>query len=412
MDILANRYNSRKEMHKIRLGVAFFCICILAKTQGSFMIWAMGILMVLLFSVALNNFKLRLVLDKKNALLLGAWVIFCTSFIVVSNRSEAIKGIMQMTMFFGIIIYGMILADTYKDDAIEKMFMGICFVIFISSLYGIYEYITLSNPLNKFFYVQKELLNNDNSRAMSIYLHPIYFSQVIIIGFCINYYFNKSYFKRNIYNLVFLFALYTTKTRGAWIIFGVLFVLSILSKSRNRQKLIKKSNLLFSAIFISVLVAVNLKFDILASVFERFGQLKGGASMGQRTEAVNYILNQFLHSSWIRKLIGHGVLGTSHQLSKVTFYYNDFVATDNQWVSWLYNNGLIFVAFIIAFTIYAIYLYVKTKDNIVRFMVTIYLAYLGLSFFVEIGSAFAGNLFLYIPIGYLLRQNIKERSLS
>ena len=160
------------------------------------------------------------------------------------------------------------------------------------------------------------------------------------------------------------------------------------------------------------IVILNLKFGIIANIVQRFEELDGGASFGQRAEAINYIMDRFNHSSILGKFIGHGVLGTYHELSKVTFFYQNFVATDNQWVSWIYNNGIIFVLFVIAFTIYAVKIFFETNDNITKFMVIIYLVYLGLSFFVEIGSAFAGNLFLFIPIGYLLNKEIKKEKVN
>lgn len=412
MDVASNRYNKKAEKLKVLLGVCFFCFCIFAKTQGSFLLWGIGIVLLLCLAITLNNFKIKIKIDKRQIFLFSAWIIFCVSYVLTSSRGEAINGIIQMTMFFMLIIYGTFLADFHRNVIIEKIFMGICFVIFVTALYGIFEYITSSNPLNSLFYIQRELIGNDNTRTMSIYLHPIYFSQVIIIGLCINYFFNRSYVKKLIYNIVLIFALYTTKTRGAWIVFGFLLVAALINWINNRKKL-NKINIFLGIIFFICLLMLNFKFNIFSSVIERFEELEGGASVGQRMEAINYIINRFFQSSLIRKFIGHGMLGTAHELSRVTFFYQDFVATDNQWVSWLYNNGLIFILFLIAFTIYAVILFFKTKDNITKFMVTIYLVYLGLSFFVEIGSAFAGNLFLFIPIGYLLRQDIKkERKVS
>ena len=395
------------EKIKIFAGVGLFCLCILAKTQGSFLLWGIGILFSLSSVIVSCNYKLIIKFNRKQLLLISAWIIFCLSYTVTSsNVGEAISGIIQMTLFFLLVTFGTFLADFYDKDTIEKTFMGICFIIFITALYGIFEYITSSNPLNSFFYVQRELLDSETARTMSVYIHPIYFSQVLIIGICINYYFNKSYAKRLIYNLAFVFALYTTKTRGAWIIFAILLLLITTRWIKNNGRL-KKKSIFWGFFVIACLLIMNYQFNFFSSIISRFAALEGGASIGQRMDAGNYIINSFFHSSLLNQILGHGMLGTANELRQVTFFYQEFVATDNQWISWLYNNGLIFVLIIILFTIYAIVMFLKSKDPIIKFMVTIYLAYLGLSFFVEIGSAFAGNLFFFIPMGYLLRQNIK-----
>lgn len=411
MDVYSNMNSIKKEKTKVFLGVFFFCFCIFAKMKGSFQIWAAGVIFLLLGVIAVNDLKISIKINKRQVLTFVAWLVFCISYVLTSNINEALNGIIQMTMFFLIIVYGKFIADTYGELAVEKMFMGICNIIFITALYGIFEYLTSSNPLKVFFYVQKELLNNDNSRTMSIYLHPIYFSQVLVIGICINYFFNKSYTKKIIYYFALIFALYTTKTRGAWLAFGVLLTVVFINWIVRKHR-INSMNIFLGLLSIVGLVILNLKFGIIANIVQRFEELDGGASFGQRAEAINYIMDRFNHSSILGKFIGHGVLGTYHELSKVTFFYQNFVATDNQWVSWIYNNGIIFVLFVIAFTIYAVKIFFETNDNITKFMVIIYLVYLGLSFFVEIGSAFAGNLFLFIPIGYLLNKEIKKEKVN
>lgn len=411
MDASDNFSNGVSIPIKPAIGVLFFIMCIIAKMVGNLYVWAGSIVFMCVTLIVINGGKIYSKRGIKQFLTILAWILFCGAYLIVSpNVAEFINGAIQMTMFFLLIFYGIFIADSYNEYEKNCMFRAICTIIFITALYGIFEYVFSYNPLSRFFYVQRSLLDDATTRrSMSVYLHPIYFSQVLVIGACINHYFNNNTTKRLIYHLVFFIALYTTKTRGAWITYGVMALYLFLTSLKGK-KYINKNRIYLTVAIVVILVIANYRFNLLGSVGERFGQFSDSASIDQRMGALNYILKQFNSSSILNKILGHGVLGTVHELSKVTFNYQDFIATDNQWLSWLYNNGLLFICFLLAIVIYSVVIFYTNKsDNITRFMVTIFLAYLGMSFFVEIGSAFAGNLFLFIPIGYIVRQEIDKK---
>ena len=138
-------------------------------------------------------------------------------------------------------------------------------------------------------------------------------------------------------------------------------------------------------------------------------------SEGQRIGSIIYILKDFIfNSNFIQMIIGHGYLASCDKMLQVVIVIENFSTTDNQFLTILYDYGLVGLLITIGFIVKNLIHVLKNKN---MDMFYIHLALLGFwvnSFFYESlrwSNVFTIALFL---IGVLIysNENIKHQAIK
>ncbi|RNE43142.1 Lipid A core - O-antigen ligase [Lacticaseibacillus paracasei] len=190
--------------------------------------------------------------------------------------------------------------------------------------------------------------------------------------------------------------IYSTQSRSAWIALAVVGALSILKKISN---LLRDGELMHYKIsvwwiFTTPAAAIGLIIILLSGKFkplfgqiaERFGNsLSIGNSSDisnlQRVGTIDLILNQFQNSSFILKFFGHGNRSTATILAQNKIQIKNFTSPDNQYLTLLYENGLLGFIVILYPLVVAFWTFIHEKVTSVKFSISLVIISFACAFF-------------------------------
>ena len=283
----------------------------------------------------------------------------------------------QVIIYCIIIIYPTFLLKKYDENYVFNGINTIANVIWITALFGIYEGVLKSNILIHLF--RTDIGNYTDGlqryRITSLYLQPVICAHVFLIA--ILYFISQK--DEGVWKYIkittLLIALLLTKSRSSWITLCFCFVIYIL-KHFQKKIIVSKTKTLWQIVFFIVLIFLAIKFSVTDYILDRFNELTSNntLSVTQRTGIIEFVLKEISKSNLFEILFGHGHEATNYLLKNNTIYIKDFITTDNEWISFLYNYGLITVFFAAWILLKAIKNYMTSENTMYE---SIYLLLIG-----------------------------------
>lgn len=282
---------------------------------------------------------------------------------VLFGFSEPIQLVKYLVMFF-MLPYTIKTILTKNKGELITYFCDLKNIIFISSIYGMYEWIFHKNNLYLLMKIPAAnwliSMNNNHMgyQPSSIFLHYTYYASFLLLGFvlcCIYPY--KSRIINFLFYSFFIIQLFATKSRICWIAFIILLIYFMYRKKILTLKSIKKGSLfVLIIIVISVVACIIIRPVFLLSLWEeiirRFSIL---LIYGLRNGSVGQRLGTFMN--WptyfakypIIAFFGCGYGSMNNLFLKEFSYFAGYSTADCQYLSVLVETGILgFVIFIMA----------------------------------------------------------------
>lgn len=229
----------------------------------------------------------------------------------------------------------------YSDEnSRKKLYSTLLILILLSVAYGFYQYYTGTGW-------------GYNSRMDSYFGHPIVYGGITIIGFWLTFYAvnNDRWILKLALSAFILAGMISSGSRSTWIAF-VLSVIIFLLKSR-RHKMNRKA--FYILIFILCLFIGFMFTPYFANIYSlieaRFSGSLAGVSASQRLGSYPYIFNQIGNSNLFDVVFGHGEGAAQAVMGNTTISIASFYTTDSQYLTLLYDYGLIAIFILFAYLI-------------------------------------------------------------
>lgn len=285
-------------------------------------------------------------------LLYGILTIGSTFFNgLIGDADEFIQMMWRTLRVFFTILVGYYYSQYSDEKSRKRLYYIIYILILISVAYGFYQKIA-------------GIGWGYNSRMDSFFGHPITYGSILIFGFWMTLYLFKSSFIRWAFNIYIVMGLLSTGSRSAWIALALIMVLFLIknnSRKLNREKIF----------FLMFCIAAGIAFtftpqfeSIYESIFLRFSGTMESASATQRLGSYAYIFYRLINGNPIHIFFGYGEGAANSIMEITTITLASFATTDCQYLTILYNYGLIGLFMIVLFAIKLIKNYLKTEcDN-------------------------------------------------
>lgn len=261
------------------------------------------------------------------------------------------------TINVGVLIY--LSAKLYGANSIRNFLYKVKIIGSVLAIIGIKQYITRSAITEKFFSNQNlvaqysELSGHYANRLHSIFEHYIVYGAFLICVFWLNIFLgkNKSKIKVIIINSIILFNIYGTQARSTWIALGCTILLYLFINSCNyfkRNTKINRKNLLYGAISILILIIFLILFNeqvvnLIGNIFERFNNVNtvdGSIAKEQRLFIISFVVNYIAKGNMINMFWGYGYRASEILMRSTQTLIDNFRTTDNQWISFIFDFGI------------------------------------------------------------------------
>ena len=254
---------------------------------------------------------------------------------------------------------------------------------------------------------------NYGKRAYSIFKHPIIFAQYTIIGILISRFYCQALPTKIAVFILLAYSLLTTYARSGWIGLACILLLVLFSKKNFSMNLPKKKLVRIVVVSLVALLICVFSFQkiiqayiMIHSLIElRFSGTMNSLSATQRLGTIMYFLQNFKLDEFIFGK-GYGASSLSMLNTKITL--ENFSTTDNQYVSIIYDFGVVGFMWILALFKMVVTSYfqsVKQNDHERNFLCLSIMSLLIGAFFFEITGWPNLSPLLFIFIGMLYQLN-------
>lgn len=239
--------------------------------------------------------------------------------------------------------------EIYGEAYIFSFFIGISKMMFILNIISILELVTKNQFLyNHLAAVKAEQVISTTSRLSSVFSHPIVYGNMLVITLAIiltlKNRFNKKYYFISI--ILIMVNLYYTQSRSSWIacicLIIMMIFLNLLSKKQITIKGILKKFLIVAVVLCSIFAFRQIINEAITNISYRFSFQDGSElSMNQRLGTMNNIMNNLMDNK-SRILIGNGINSIHDFMLDHYVQIADFASADNQYLTFIYDLGLMF----------------------------------------------------------------------
>lgn len=315
-----------------------FVLCIISYSSGKLIELFYGLLfletiLLLMTSKNLDNLR-KSVFDFRYILAIYLMIIL-VSVIINSGVTKNIRYYLSLFYIPLAIIDAALFRIRYGYIGSLKFKNFFINISIIAALYGILEFIIQRNPLVVFFETDY-LSGTVPYRAASFFKHPIIFA--IILGVAISLIIEE---RKIIVKSLLVVAILMTRSRSTML--GILFVFILWLLKHIRFKI----NLKTFVVFISILVFLisPIGNEIIGGIINRFSDSLTSISGTQRLGTIYYFLTYTFNVTNIKNLImllvGHGSGAANVLLKMHTIDIPGFDTTDNQYITILYDYGVL-----------------------------------------------------------------------
>lgn len=316
----------------------------------------------------------------KNSFNISNIQIIVTLFLVMLSStiiSGKVDNIIKMALLFISTILGITLTLSKGKLYISSGFNMFNNIMTIINIYGIIEFICKENIFIRYICDPSTrnwniwYFNTNMYRNFTVFSHPIVYGNILVILFWINMYVCKNKVYKNINYILIIINLYATKSRSSWIAFFVTLLIYYFhnlyiiycNKKINIKKTIKIILLIFLSIFI---LRLELVQSLLVSVIERFTVLfedAGSVSLNQRSGTIIQIINDIKNENVFKVVLGHGYNTIQEYMINIKVVLDNFKTSDNQYISILWEFGLLGIILNIIVIFKVIYNVIFNKMN-------------------------------------------------
>lgn len=286
-------------------------------------------------------------------ILLGSYLF--AAFFPVNNFSESFLKIAQFAVNDLVIVH-VVFATIRNPRDLKSLIRYLSVAVLVSLGYGIFSYITASNPIVDFEISlagsqteEMKMLSYMNTergiRLQSLFMSPFVFSLTIVaylyMILIIHFYF-KSFFKKYSQYIVYLIliialSVFLSNSRSTIVPFVIVTPLLLLRMPERYRTIITVGCILAVLIFPFVMD----KLTIITSVFDEQSKSVAGSSLSMRGAQYAIALNSFFEAP----LIGHG-LGYTGVLRSSNY---DLYGAESVWIPLLVEQGVVGVVLYLLF---------------------------------------------------------------
>lgn len=367
-----------------------------------FMSYAMIIFLLCICIVKNKKIMSDFVNQYKYIVIWLAWILTLTCLIDLIKYGTLMAGaIIQPLFIVGTIYISYYFAHKYDKHYCEKVLFLFYLVILFAAVMGLIEFFTKKNLFFPSYGNPWE-----EYRVSSLFKHPIIYAAMLLIGVFYSLFFLKKPIVKYFSLIIFLVGIYSSKSRSLWIslIFG--FLILVLASFSHK---IKKNTVLKLFIIIGlgfIFLISPLGSQMVDNIISRFTNMSDTVDSIQRLGTIEYFSNLLYNEgNFITLFLGHGEDAASIVMLNTTIQIENFSTTDNQYVLFLYNYGLIVLIFIVLMLIKAcVHLIVNYKsiNRIERFiLITIITQSIG-AFFYELTEVKSVSFLVFVLIGFEL----------
>lgn len=285
-------------------------------------------------------------------LMYGALTIGSTFFNgLIESSADFIQDLWKPIRILSTAIIGYYYFKYTTELERKKLYRIIYILILVSVAYGFYQNIM-------------GIGWGYNSRMDSFFGHPIAYGSILIFAFWLTHYLIHDKLKVLIFNSYIVLGLLSSKSRSAWIALAVSIVIFIFKK---RKTVINKK--LFISYFIVFIVLLIFMLtptfqSIVESVLSRFSGTMKTASATQRLGSYIYIFEKMIEKNPIPFFLGHGEGSANRVMAITTITLSSFATTDCQYLTILYNYGIVTLGLVLSLVVMLIKsYYVNSNDN-------------------------------------------------
>ena len=210
----------------------------------------------------------------------------------------------------------------------KKLYRIIYILILVSVAYGFYQNIM-------------GIGWGYNSRMDSFFGHPIAYGSILIFAFWLTPYLIHNKWSVLILNSYIVLGLLSSKSRSAWIALAVSIIIFV--SKRRKATITKRAFISYFIVFIAVFAFLFTPTfqSIVESVFSRFSGTMKTASATQRLGSYIYIFEKMIGKNPIPFFLGHGEGSANRVMAITTITLSSFATTDCQYLTILYNYGIV-----------------------------------------------------------------------
>lgn len=354
----------------------------------------MDIAMLIIFFVCFPFLLVSLMRFKINYfLLIITSLVFLAIISTLVMRDFSFSFVMEIASYYFYVVLGFFCMKSSKEDTLLGLkLIGV--FIFILSLLGVIEYIMRTNIFEKYLNFKSssiygiEITDSYNYRVRSLFVHPIVYGNILAFALCINIFLFQNN-KFQILNFILLtINIIFTKARSVWVLCGLLLLFMLCYtykniKDNDKQK--KKFIIIFYIvisflIFLVVLALSGIYIPVLDMIISKFKDLAGSDSINQRTGVIPLLLGKFNNGSIYNILFGNGAHSSKIVMKYETVTISNFGTVDNEWLSILYDFGMVTFIFFIILYIKMIKNIFKTNNILLLFVSLVLVIFLSLYF--------------------------------
>ena len=235
-------------------------------------------------------------------------------------------------------------------STLQKTFIGIGIV---NAVLATYETFTRSSLFLKYISVESRqmitgVLGTEESRARTIFMHPIICGVFIVVVWCwLLYYPIRNKWVNLFVKVIVIIALLGTKSRSTWIAFLVVTVLYCIQRIRDKENLINIEGVLFFLVASAIMIGVIVCFhDFVMNgariVWIRLIKALNVSEAGRynRVQMIIIGLRDYVKWDYFSKFFGKGN-GYALKLLKRYSIRGWNIAVDNSYLTMLLDYGIV-----------------------------------------------------------------------
>lgn len=368
----------------------------------------------------------KIIYDKK---LLILSIYFFTYIVIITILNFKLIGYTPAIRLFTrsfIAVYIFLKLNTYGEKYIINFYKYFIIIVNAFALLNIIEILSKKSLFYNFLMSnaknwQISVFYTENFRTFSIFAHPIVYALFLLILFWCNKFLIKNNFIRYLLQLNIILNIFFTKSRSTWIAFLITLILYyskniIINIKNNNFKFTYKKICIMLGILIIIILCIiifqNNIVYILNEVFQRFVTVTddsyGDVSRLQRTGTIELINNYMTSNGIINFLFGNGYSSVNKFMIDHTIVISGFSTTDNQYLSFFYDFGIIGLLLYIFIIILAVISFFKnSKMDINNLSILCFLSISICMFFFENFGWTNVFIFLVISIFFMSVKNNK-----
>lgn len=325
---------------KLFIHVISFLLCVITYANSIYAnLFYIFIFIETIFLIATQKkfANIKRVIKNSLIILFFYFVFFIVSIFFNEFRVNSIKAGMSVLLTPMILFNALLFYNEIKIEELKKIKKIYFLFILLSVLFGICEFITKNNLLTPYF-DHNYLTNTIPYRSASFFKHPITFSIVLGVAFCLLLGRNYTF----IFKLLIVLALLMTRTRSSLIGLTIVFCLWLI---KNASSHIKKKTLMIILILSLILIS-PLGLNIISMMIERFSGSIDSVSGLQRLGTIDYVFKKVFDFDsnpiigLFRCVFGHGIDSVRQLMVNTRIIIPGFDTTDNYYITMLYNYGL------------------------------------------------------------------------